>query len=101
MTNDREQRIRDRAYALWEQEGGGHGRHEEHWARATGEIDGPAHPSSAKPTAASKSRLTAKPKAEKAAGAKPSTAKAAPVQVKTATAKVTLKPAGRANRKSS
>ena len=30
----REQRIRERAYHLWEQDGRPHGRHEEYWERA-------------------------------------------------------------------
>lgn len=30
----REQRIRDRAYHLWEQDGGPHGRDQEYWERA-------------------------------------------------------------------
>jgi hypothetical protein len=33
-TQDRESRIRERAYALWEKEGSPDGRHEEFWARA-------------------------------------------------------------------
>ena len=37
--SDREQRIRDRAHALWEQEGRPEGRHNEHWERASREID--------------------------------------------------------------
>jgi len=32
-----EERLRERAYAIWEEEGRPHGRHEEHWARATQE----------------------------------------------------------------
>ena len=38
MTDDREQKVRERAYSLWEQEGGEHGRHEEHWQRAEAEL---------------------------------------------------------------
>ena len=38
--NDRERQIRDRAYALWESEGGVHARHEDHWRQAEQEIDG-------------------------------------------------------------
>ena len=29
-----ERRIRERAYAIWEEEGHPHGKHEEHWQRA-------------------------------------------------------------------
>ena len=37
MTEDRERRIRERAYALWEQEGRPEGRHEHHWRQASQE----------------------------------------------------------------
>ncbi|NAZ37207.1 DUF2934 domain-containing protein [Rubellimicrobium sp. CFH 75288] len=37
--NDREERIRARAHAIWEREGCPDGRHEEHWRQATAEID--------------------------------------------------------------
>lgn len=36
--DDREQRIRQRAHQIWEQEGQPHGRDQEHWERAAGEI---------------------------------------------------------------
>lgn len=35
---DREQRIRDRAYAIWERDGRREGKHHEHWAQAVKEI---------------------------------------------------------------
>lgn len=38
MPKTREERIRERAYAIWEREGGQHGRHDEHWQRAETEI---------------------------------------------------------------
>jgi len=38
MRSDREERIRQRAYAIWQSEGHGHGREEEHWHRAEREI---------------------------------------------------------------
>jgi hypothetical protein len=43
MSDDREareQRIRERAYALWEAEGRQEGVHEDHWHRARQEIEG-------------------------------------------------------------
>ena len=40
---EREQRIRERAHALWEREGRPEGRNEEHWARACREIDMEEH----------------------------------------------------------
>src|SRR5689334_15462767 len=39
MAESRDERIRRRAYEIWEREGTGHGRHEEHWHRAAAEID--------------------------------------------------------------
>lgn len=38
MANDRERRIRERAYRLWEQEGRPEGRHEHHWTQASQEV---------------------------------------------------------------
>jgi len=38
MTNDMEQKIRERAYQIWEQEGRIHGRHEDHWHLAKLEL---------------------------------------------------------------
>jgi Protein of unknown function (DUF2934) len=38
MRSDREERIRQRAYALWQSEGHRDGRHEDHWHRAEREI---------------------------------------------------------------
>jgi hypothetical protein len=36
---DREERIRERAHRIWEQEGQPHGRDRDHWQRAMQEID--------------------------------------------------------------
>ncbi|MFT3965247.1 MAG: DUF2934 domain-containing protein [Sphingobium sp.] len=38
MADDRDQRIRERAYALWEEDGRQHGRDLLHWDQATREI---------------------------------------------------------------
>lgn len=38
MVNDRNDRIRERAHAIWEREGRPHGRQEEHWRQASQEI---------------------------------------------------------------
>jgi hypothetical protein len=38
MAQDREQRIRERAHAIWEQEGRPHGRQEDHWRQASQEV---------------------------------------------------------------
>jgi len=39
MTAERERRIRERAYAIWEQEGRPSGRELAHWTEAAGEIE--------------------------------------------------------------
>ncbi|WP_274424051.1 DUF2934 domain-containing protein [Chelativorans sp. YIM 93263] len=39
MSSDREEKIRRRAYELWEAEGHPEGRHHEHWERAAREIE--------------------------------------------------------------
>jgi hypothetical protein len=39
MQSDRETRIRDRAQAIWEEEGRPEGRDREHWERAAAEVD--------------------------------------------------------------
>ncbi|SEQ09821.1 Protein of unknown function [Faunimonas pinastri] len=41
--NDRQRKIEQRAYEIWESEGQPHGRHEEHWLRASHEHDQPLH----------------------------------------------------------
>ncbi len=40
MTDDRQERIRRRAHAIWEQAGRPDGAHQQHWDQATVEIDG-------------------------------------------------------------
>ena len=39
MTDDRNDKIRDRAYHIWQREGAAHGDHERHWHQAAMEID--------------------------------------------------------------
>ncbi|MDP1028341.1 DUF2934 domain-containing protein [Sphingomonas sp. KR1UV-12] len=38
MSDDRHEAVSRRAYELWEKEGGGHGRHEDHWHQAASEL---------------------------------------------------------------
>ena len=38
MTDDRQEKIRTRAHAIWQSEGEPHGRHDEHWAQAESEV---------------------------------------------------------------
>ena len=41
---DREDKIRERAYGIWEEEGHPHGRAEHHWQRAAREVVEPPAP---------------------------------------------------------
>lgn len=38
MPNDRDDRIRERAYAIWETQGRPDGQHEDHWSQAEAEL---------------------------------------------------------------
>ena len=81
MNDDREHKVRERAYALWETEGRPSGRHDEHWHRANSEFsDAPAEeaaPAQA-PPAETAPVTAAKPKAarRKPAAASPAAAEA-------------------------
>ena len=46
---DREEKIRQRAYGIWEEEGHPHGRADDHWHRAAREVESPS-PLQAEPT---------------------------------------------------
>jgi hypothetical protein len=64
VTDDRHERIRQRAHEIWEQAGRPEGAHMEHWEQATAEIDAESKPKkAAKKAAAAK---VDKPKAAKA-----------------------------------
>ncbi len=77
MSDDRHERVSRRAYELWEQQGGEHGRHEDHWHSASAEIDGaPPAEEEASVTAPDGTTLTASPAGE-TAGASPVEAKPA------------------------
>jgi Protein of unknown function (DUF2934) len=55
VTQELEQRIRERAYELWAMSGYTHGRDAEHWCAAEREIVGAAHvPAAAKKKSAAK-----------------------------------------------
>ena len=77
MTDDRQDRIRQRAHEIWEQAGRPEGAHQEHWEQATAEIDGAAAKPKkvAKKAAAKPAKAGAKPKAAKPAAAKSGKAK--------------------------
>lgn len=65
MADNRDELLRARAYALWEEEGRPHGRDADHWAAAEAELFGDA----AKPAAAPEA--TAKPARKPRAPAAP------------------------------
>ncbi|ESY63311.1 MULTISPECIES: DUF2934 domain-containing protein [Mesorhizobium] len=73
MADDRQERIRNRAHQIWQQEGQPAGQHERHWHQAAADVDA-EH-------ATGTSSVTKKP-AKKAAGA--DKAKAAPKEAKAA-----------------
>ncbi|QKC72334.1 DUF2934 domain-containing protein [Mesorhizobium loti] len=73
MADDRQERIRNRAHQIWQEEGQPAGHHERHWHQAAADID---REDAAKPSAA-------KTPARKASGA--GKAKAAPKEEKAAT----------------
>ena len=79
MTDDRHERIRQRAHAIWEKAGQPEGAHQQHWDQATAEIDGAkpkAKAAAKKPAAAKVSKPKAAPKPDAAAKtAKPKAAK--------------------------
>ena len=72
MADDRQERIRNRAHQIWQEEGQPAGHHERHWHQAAADID---REDAGKPSAAKKP-------AKKASGA--SKAKAAPKEEKAA-----------------
>jgi hypothetical protein len=80
MQSDREERIRQRAYEIWQSEGHGHGRHEDHWHRAEREIAAEEAATSGKtrrPATPSRTASSGKSIAAKSAATKPPAARAA------------------------
>jgi len=77
VTDDRQDRIRQRAHEIWEKAGRPEGAHQEHWEQATAEVDGAvAKPQkAAKKAAAKPAKADAKSKAAKPAAAKSGKAK--------------------------
>ncbi|MER8874585.1 DUF2934 domain-containing protein [Mesorhizobium sp. M0814] len=53
MSDDKHERIRRRAYEIWEREGQTHGLHERHWNQATFEIENEDRSLGARPPAIS------------------------------------------------
>ena len=80
MRSEREERIRQRAYQIWQSEGHGHGRQDDHWHQAEREIAAEeAGGSSKAPRRATRSRTASagKPTAAKSTGTKSTAARAA------------------------
>jgi hypothetical protein len=77
VTDDRQDRIRQRAHEIWEKAGRPEGAHQEHWEQATAEVEGAvAKPKkAAKKADAKPAKAAAKPKAAKPAAAKSGKAK--------------------------
>ena len=94
MDTERDRRIRDRAYALWVEDGRPEGRSDEHWLRAereAGESEAPEDPSRSRPVGSSAkprkpSGEVGNSRQEKDAGPKPARAKPAKPAVGTTTA---------------
>ena len=61
MTDDRHERIRQRAHEIWEQAGRPEGAHMDHWDQAAAEVDAASKPKAKSP----KKAAADKPKAAK------------------------------------
>ena len=93
MSSNREEKIRQRAHAMWEKEGRPHGAHDRHWQQATSEVDGEDAAAAGEPAAAKKSPAKAKASATAAAPAK--AAKPAPAKAEQPAAAKAEKPAAK------
>ena len=79
MNIDLEQKIRERAYQIWEREGRAHGRHEDHWHAAQRELANLAQEVSTITVPATKAATAPKARKQAApAAAKPKVDAAAP-----------------------
>ncbi len=78
MAEDRDELLKARAYALWEEEGRPHGRDEAHWAAAEAELFGSAADApAAEPVEAEQVEVATKPaRKPRAAAATPRRRKA-------------------------
>ncbi|MGC4024015.1 MAG: DUF2934 domain-containing protein [Mesorhizobium sp.] len=85
MSGNRDERIRERAHAIWDREGKPEGAAQRHWQQAEGEIDkedkapkkpvAPKKAATKKPAAAKKPAATSASASRKTAGAGPALAK--------------------------
>ncbi|MCF6112527.1 DUF2934 domain-containing protein [Mesorhizobium muleiense] len=71
MTDDRQERIRRRAHAIWEQAGRPDGAHQQHWDQAAAEIDGEESRPKAKLAKSPAAAKDTKPKDNKTKATKP------------------------------
>ena len=92
MRSDREERIKQRAYELWQSEGHGHGRHEDHWHRAEREIAAEAAGPGGAPRRASRS---GKASSAKSAAATPARSRSASSDTRGEKPKAPKKPSTR------
>jgi hypothetical protein len=67
MRSDREERIKERAYAIWLAEGRVHGKHQDHWHRAEREIA--AEEAGSEPAGGATARRPSRARATKPASA--------------------------------
>ncbi|QKC78097.1 DUF2934 domain-containing protein [Mesorhizobium erdmanii] len=79
MTDDRQERIRNRAHQIWQEEGQPAGHHERHWHQAAADIERedagkPAKPAK-KVSAAGKAKAAPKEEKPVAKASKPKTSK--------------------------
>ncbi|GLS32500.1 Protein of unknown function [Mesorhizobium albiziae] len=95
MSEDREERVRQRAHEIWEREGRPHGHEKKHWEQASTEVDAEQDSKSAdaapatgtsppveKPGSKRRAAKTTQTKASKPAGPAKSTSKRTPARSK-------------------
>ena len=92
MRSNREERIKQRAYELWQTEGHGHGRHEDHWHRAEREIAAEEAGSSKTPRRAARSKQATP---EKSAAVTPVRGRSTPAETRAQKSASPKKPAAR------
>jgi hypothetical protein len=68
MSKEREDRVKTRAYAIWEREGRPEGRHEDHWHMASEELGSDSHPEARSLGSAAQSDLIPEERGSERAG---------------------------------
>ena len=95
MRSNREERVKQRAYELWQTEGHGHGRHEDHWHRAEREIAAEEAGPDGAPRRTSRPRKAA---SEKSAAATPARSRSASSETRGEKPKAPKKPSTRSRK---